>query len=82
MVQLIEFHKVGSDDNPTYRFAGRRAWFKDFGEWYGRSVATVGISNDSQIVVIGWEDGYITGAQPWDEQEVWDHIHKITGYKD
>ena len=82
MVQIIEFCKVGSDDNSTYRFAGRKAWFKNFGEWYEHSAATVGISVNQKVVVIGWENGFVKGAKPWVEQEIWEHIKKFTGITD
>jgi len=72
MTRIINFTKTGSDDNPTYRFAGKDAWVKSFGfgKWYGRSVATVALSSDEKIAVIGWEAGYTRGAMPSVEKEI------------
>ena len=69
------FNTTKNDDsdaalNDTFHFAGTDAYYMNFGfgQWYGKSIATVAIGRTTAVVA--WQAGYIKGSNKNVEDEI------------
>ena len=87
MVKHVYYTTIVDDNvnnNMYFRLAGGVPVFSVFvmGQFEGKDIAVVAVSDDAEVAVVGWAHGYKPGSDPDVEEEIAEYLRTCPSVKD